>query len=456
MLFRSHSAKVQDLGVEIKDDYRVDRIVGRVTYYLIMLFVLVLFFDILGVSTVMGPFLVMAGEFTSAVPNFVKAGLILLVAWLLASLLRGIVVRLLANRQIGGLLGKLGVVESEEAQQEVVSTAGNLVYYLVLLVFLPGVLGALQLEGMQAPFEMALATVLTYLPQVMAAGLTILVGYIAAKVVRGITTHFLHSAGIDSLPGKVGMEQIFQATPLSRAIGAVLFVLILIPVAISALETLGVEAISGPAISMLTVVLNMIPSVAVAILLLAVGIAVARWVGRLTTTLLENSNAPRFLARWGLLRGEKDESVVPAVLGNVVSGLIILLVLVEVMGIMHLTVLSALLRDMVAYLPNVVVAVVILAAGWAVALFADRSLRAVLAQSTYPVWLASVARSAIVTVTAMMALEQLGVARAIVVNSFTILLGSMGLAAAIAVGLGAKDAVQRFVDQQAAKRQDQQ
>lgn len=431
--------------VDAKDVSRVERTVGKVVYYLAMVFVLVVVFDILGLSGVMGPFQTMANQITMAIPNLIKAGLILLGAWLLALVLRGMTARVLANRLVGQALDRIGVVEDESGKKQVADTAGRLVYYLVLLLFLPAVFGALQLEGLSGPFEAVLTEILGFLPRLLSAAIMAGIGYLIARVLQGILTHFLEAAGVDALPQKVGLKQVFEKTPLSRTIGTVAFVLTLIPVAISALEALGVEAISRPAVGMLTVVMEMIPNVIVALLIFGVGFAIARWVGNLTATLLESANISMFLVKWGLLKGESDQQSVSAVVGRVVTGLILLLVMAEVFAILRLAAFSDMLRVLLAYLPNVVVAVVVLALGWGVGRFVQRSLVGLLADSRYPTWLGMLARVAIVTLATMMALEQLGVARSIVVNAFSILLGSVGLAAAIAVGFGARDAVRRWI-----------
>ena len=440
----SHHPRIKGL-VEIKDDYRIDKVIGVATYYLLMVIVLVLVFDILGFTAVLTPLQAIVGSFALAIPHLVQAALIFLMAWILATVLRSITIRLLNAPSMGSLLRKLGAVEEDASRLRFVSASGSIVYYLVLLFFLPAVLGALQLQGVATPFEALFTQIFGYLPNILAAALTVLVGYIAARIARGIVSHFLASLGVNTLPGKIGIEQVFRDKSLSQVLGTVVFVLILLPVAISALETLGVAAISVPAISMLTVVLNMIPNVAIALILLGVGIAVARWVGTQAAALLTNTNLPQFLTRYGVTTSAEVEAQVPGVLGNVVTGVIVLLVSAEVFDILHLTLLSGLLRDIIAFLPNVVVAVVILAVGWAVGAFANRSLRSLLQQGPYPAWLGTVAKVAIVVVAAMMALEQLGVAQSIVVSGFTILLGSVGLAAAIAVGSGSKDLVAQWV-----------
>ncbi len=438
-------SQVQEL-VEEQERYRVDKVVARVSFYVLMVFVLGQFFDILGVSVVRGPLVSVANEFALAVPNLIKAVLILLSAWVLATLLRGLAVRALAAKAVSRTLERMEVVEDDSGRSALIKTAGNVVYYLVLIMFLPAVFGALRLEGLQGPFEQVIAQALGFLPKLVAASITVLLGYFAARIVRGLFTQFLANVGVDRLPERVGMGQVFESVPLSRSLGTIAFILVLLPITISALESLGVEAISGPAISMLTIVLNMVPSVAIALVIFAAGVVLARWVGNLTTTILESINLAGFLVRWGLLRSDNTASVVHSVLGKVVTGIAVLLVLIEVFDVLHMTELSSILGGILAYLPHVVIAVAILAVGYAVSQFAHRSLRSVLEHTSYPVWLASVARYAIAVLTVMMALEQLGVAPAIVVNAFSILLGSLALAAAIALGLGGKEPAQRWLE----------
>ena len=439
-------SKVQEL-VEDQERYRVDKVVAQVTFYVLMVFVLGQFFDILGVTAVRGPLISVANEFALAIPNLIKAVLILLSAWVLATLLRGLAVRALSSKAVSRTLERMEVVEDIAGRSALIRTAGNVVYYLVLIMFLPAVLGALRLEGLQGPFEQVIAQALGFLPKLVAAAITVLLGYFAARIVRALLTQFLANVGVDQLPDKIGMGAVFKNVPLSRSLGTIAFVLVLLPITISALESLGVEAISGPAISMLTIVLNMVPSVVIAVVIFAAGIVLARWAGNLVTTLLENVNLSAFLTRWGLFRSESAATVVHAVAGRVVTGIGVLLVLIEVFDVLRLTELSSILGGILAYLPRVVIGVAILSVGYAVSQFAGRSLRVFLEQTAYPVWLASIAKYAVLVLTAMMALEQLGVAATIVVNAFSIMLGSLALAAAIALGLAGKEPAQRWLEE---------
>lgn len=438
-------ATVHDL-VDQGGRAQIDRWTARVAFYIVMLFVLIQFFEILGATALTGPFISVANELALAVPNAVKAVLILLTAWVVAALARNVVVKALSFQVVRGLLDRLKVVEGEVGHAALVKSASTIIYYFVLILFLPAVFGALNLEGLQNPVEQVIAQALGFLPRLVAAALTVFIGYWAARIARGVASAFLASSGVDRLPEKVGMEQVFRATPLSQVLGAILFFLIFVPVLISGLDSLGVEAISGPAISMLTIVMNMIPNVAVAFVIFAAGLALARWVGRFVATFLESVNAAGFLVKWGLLRNEASAPVVHRVVGNVVTAISLALVLIEVFNILHLRGLSLLLVGILMYLPHLVLGIAILAAGVAVAGFVRGTLASLLAETSYPTWLGAVAQYAIILLAAVMALEQLGVARAIVVNAFSIVLGSLGLGAAIAIGLGGKETVQRWLE----------
>ena len=70
---------------------------------------------------------------------------------------------------------------------------------------------------------------------------------------------------------------------LARASGSLVFAVIIIPVAIAALQVLGIEAISGPAIDMLKQIYAAIPSILAA----ALWIGIAFIIGRFLKTIIE-------------------------------------------------------------------------------------------------------------------------------------------------------------------------
>jgi len=442
------------VDVDEKETRLVVNMTSRITYWVVMLFVLVQFFDILGITIFRGPFMSMAGELAMAIPNFIKAILILLLAFVTATLLRSLTYKAISHEKVAGVLRKIGVI-SELDSGKLASSTATTAYYLILLLFLPAVLSALQLEGLREPFQQLTASAIALLPRLAAAAVTLFIGYVAARVVQRITTHFLANVGTDKLPEKVGMAQIFEKTPLSQSLGTIVFILILLPVVISALESLGITAISQPAVAMLTAILNMVPNVAVALLLVAVGIALFRWIAGIVTLLLDKTNVINIVTRWGVLPDKEKAPQVAEIVGKISGGIVLLLILVEAFNVVHLYQISIILQNILAYVPRVIVAAALLIAGNALAQFAFRSMQVVVADTAYPAWLALAVKYGVLVVAGAMALIQAGISEVIVSYAFAILFGSLGLAAAISFGLGSKDVIQRWLDKKCQAGQDE-
>jgi len=88
-------------------------------------------------------------------------------------------------------------------------------------------------------------------------------GWLLATVVR-IVTNLLASAGFDQLGRRFGLRGTTGAITLWDC-GHVVYVLVLIPVAIAALNALRIDAISVPAIAMLQQILNALPAIFTAV-----------------------------------------------------------------------------------------------------------------------------------------------------------------------------------------------
>ncbi len=108
---------------------------------------------------------------------------------------------------------------------------------------------------------------------------------------------------------------------------------------------------------------------------------------------------------------------------------------------LHLTWLSAGVAVILGYLPNVLAAAAIVAVGYLVGNFAFRKLAD--SPTVSPIW-ARVARIAILAVAGFMAVHQLGIATAIVATAFTLCLGALAVAAAVAFGLGNRELAGRI------------
>jgi hypothetical protein len=121
------------------------------------------------------------------------------------------------------------------------------------------------------------------LPNVFAAAVIGFVGWLVAKVMRGLVTNLLAAAGADRAGHRAGLDPTVQ---LSRVAGTLVFIFIFVPTLIAALDALKIEAISRPATDMLGQILNAVPHIVAAALILIVTWYVAKFASALVSRLL--------------------------------------------------------------------------------------------------------------------------------------------------------------------------
>jgi sterol desaturase/sphingolipid hydroxylase (fatty acid hydroxylase superfamily) len=426
--------------------YSAEKILSKIVYIFVLVFVFIMFLNILDLYILTEPLVGMISTITSAIPNILKAGLILLIAWLIASGLKFLIQKGGKTLGVHEKLSKYKLTDNNQQTTNVVDKVANIVFYLVLLMALPAVLAALNLRGVSEPFENMIQGILSFIPKLFAAALILLVGYFVAKIVRDILTNFLQSIGTERVVERFGLSRLFEGTSLSRVIGTIAFVFILIPTVIAALERLDIEGISTPAIAMLNDILTMIPNIAVAILLVLIGLWLGKWLKRFTTDLLRRVGFDSYFKGMGVGATAKRPNSLSfsEIVGYIVQVFVVLLFVAEALNVVKLDFFVDLARGVIAYLPHVVAALVILGVGLWLGSLAKKVLGSVLQGESSNV-LASVAKYAIITISVFMALDQLGVAPAIVNAAFILTLGGLALAFGLAFGLGGKNFASKYL-----------
>jgi len=168
-------------GEEKARAIEAERWVAKGVYYLIMLFVLIAFFQALGLTLITEPLNQLLIQVFQYAPRLLGAGLLLLLAWIVASVLKLIVSRVLSAAKIDERLGSQVGLE-EEQRVPLTQTLANAVYWLVFLLFLPATLDALAVEGLLRPVQGMVNKVLGYLPNIFAAGLILVIGWFVARI----------------------------------------------------------------------------------------------------------------------------------------------------------------------------------------------------------------------------------------------------------------------------------
>jgi hypothetical protein len=418
--------------------------VAKGVFYLIMLFVLIAFFQILGLTLITQPLNQLLTQIFEFAPRVLGAGLLLALAWILASVLRVVVRRLLGAVNLDEQLGTQIGMEEEEVS--LVDTLANGVYWLVFLLFLPAVLDALALQGLLGPVQDMLNQVLGYLPNLFGAALIMAIGWFVARVVQRIVTNLLAAIGADQLSKRVGLSKVLGEQTLSGAVGLVIYVLILIPVLIAALNALALEAVTAPATNMLNAILAALPAIFGASLVLVIAYVVGKVVAGLIANVLAGVGFNTILARLGLGREPAESERRPSdIVGYLVLVGVMLFATIEAFNLLGFAHVANLVSEFTAFAGQVVLGVIIFGIGLYLANVAFSIVRdSDVAQAGL---LAAAARGAVLVFTGAMALRQMGLANEIVNLAFGLVLGAIAVAAALAFGLGGREVAARQLEQ---------
>jgi hypothetical protein len=392
-------------------------------------------------------------------PNLVGAGILLATAWFLATIVKIITVRSLQAFNLDERLNPEPEDTSPSLNQLSLSeTIGNALYWFIFLLFLAPVLDTLGLRQALQPVQALITQVLLILPNILAAVLIAVVGWFIANVVRRIVTNLLATTGIDHLGSRLGLSSAAGVQPLSNIIGTIVYVLILIPVAIAALNALRIDAISVPAIAMLQQILNALPAIFTAVAILIVAYFVGRFVADLVTSILTNLGFNNIFTILGLttptrrieISTEATTTHTPNRTPSEIAGIvalvgIMLFATVAAVNILNIPALTALVSGIVIIFGRILAGLVIFAIGLFLANLAFNIITS--SGERQAEILGQVARIAIIALVSAMALQQIGVASDIVNLAFGLLLGAIAVAIALAFGLGGRDIAREQVQE---------
>jgi hypothetical protein len=319
------------------------------------------------------------------------------------------------------------------------------VYWLVFLLFLPAILGALELTGLLEPVQNLVDEILAFVPNLFAAGLILVIGWFVARIVQRVVTNLLSAVGVDRLSERVGVASAFGTQKLSGLIGLLLYILILLPVLIAALDALEMEAITQPASDMLNTILGAFPAIFGAFLVLAIAYIVGRVVAGLIISLLTGLGFNAILARLGLGgEPEEGERTPSEIVGYLVMVAIMFFAAIAALNMLSFEILAEGLAQFTGFAGQVILGLIIFAIGLYLANLVSTTVRA--SDAPNAGLLALAARIAILVLAGAMALRQMGLANEIVNLAFGLLLGAIAVAVALAFGLGGRDIAARELE----------
>ncbi len=443
---------------------QVENLVSSIVFWIIVLLTIVAVLQALNLQAVSQPLNTFLNQVIGYIPRLIGAAIILAIAWVVATIVKLVTTRALRILRLDERLNQQTTnvdTPSSQNQLSLSETIGNALYWFIFLLFLLPILNTLELNQALLPIQTLITQIISILPNILAAVLIAFSGWLLATVVRRIVTNLLASAGVDRLGAKFGLGQTTTGQSFSGIIGTIVYVLILIPVAIAALNALRIEAISVPAVAMLQQILNALPTIFTAAFVLIAAYFLGRFVADLVTNILTSLGFNNIFSILGLpttrirqpgtiVETPRDysappETVTAATTGRTPSEIVGIVVLVGIMlfaavaavDILNIPALTNLVSGIVVIFGRILAGLVVFAVGLFLANLAFNIISSYGDRQAQI--LGQIARVAIIALVSAMALQQIGVASDIVNLAFGLLLGAIAVATAIAFGLGARE-----------------
>lgn len=308
---------------------------------------------------------------------------------------------------------------------------GKLVYFLLMIIVLMSALEVLGVRQVLDPLKTMTEKFFNYIPNIVIAGLIGYIGYFLAKVaseaVNLVGDTLLKLAPKFNFPEKINIVEVAKK---------VIFILIFIPILIIAINTLEIEAITKPSTVMLNKFSEAIPNIIAAIVILLAAVILGKLLTGLLRGLLESLK----------LNSIADKLEIDRVLGNtnlakLVSNLVYFIVIyfaiIEAASQLGLGTLVVILTDLLYLFGKIAFGLLILAIGNFVAnLVATYYNKGENANK----FAGTILKGAVIVIFLTMGLYSMGIAESIVELAFSLGMGAIAIAFALAFGLGGREA----------------
>ncbi|MGB8643788.1 MAG: mechanosensitive ion channel [Anaerolineae bacterium] len=421
------------LGAQDAQALSIEEWISKGIFYLIMLFVVVAALEAMQLTVITQPLNAMLNQVLAYAPRLLSAGILLLVAWLLGTIVRKLILKLAETTHLDQRLS-----QSSGGNVSIAKTIGDIVYYLIFLFFLPAILDALSLQGLLTPVQGMVDKVLAFLPNLVAAVAIFVIGWFIAGIIRKIVTGLLAAIGLDALSERVGIASALGQQKLSGLLGLFVFVLMIVPVFTAALDALQLQAVTAPVSNVLNTILGALPNILAAVIVLAFSYVIGRVIASFVTEILKGMNFDAVPARLGLGKLASSSARTPSAwAGWLVLAAIMLFAAIEAARLLGLTMVSALVEQFTVLAGQVIFGLLLFAVGlWLANLAADVVEDTSVANARL---FGMATRVAILVLVGAMALRAMGIANDIVNLAFSLLLGAVAVAVAIAFGFGGRE-----------------
>lgn len=387
-------------------------------------------------------------DWVSLGSKVLAAIVILVVTWIIAKIVAWAFAK---------LTSKIPVLQKAGSDGDSIGKSlGSVAALLVWLFGLIALLDLFELSSVLTPIQGLLDGVMGFLPNLIGAVFVFIVGALVAKVVRQLVETALGAVPFDKWIGSgsklsgqvdqtVGVDTTADpydaqaarpgtAAQIVKVIGLVLYAIIMIVVAIAALQILGINSISRPAELMLAMILAAIPKIIAAAILLGIGVVIARFAADILGQLIDGLGFDQALHSMDVL--PQGQSATPFVTKVIQIG-IVLFFAVMAAQMLEFPQITAFIAEVLELGGKVIFGGAIIAAGVVIA--------SVLAKIV-PGSASQILKYATIVLFVAIGLKFMGLADSIINLGFGAVVVGGAAAAALAFGLGGREAAARQLE----------
>lgn len=337
------------------------------------------------------------------------------------------------------MLKKVSVLRREDDEGNVTDLTApisSLVKAVLTIFVLMAVLQHFGLTDVLAPLQAMVQKFTSAVPNMIGAGVIAYAGWIIAKMVSQLV-----GMGLSKLDAQIAERTGNSDVQISKFGSALIFAAILLPISVSALGVLNIPAISDPASAMIEKLMAAVPNIIGAAIILLVTYFVAKFVIFILSSILDGMNFNGLANKMGA-QALFSESFTPIrLVGGAIMFFALLAASTAAVNILGIDVISDVFAKVLQFGGGVLIGGVILIIGNFLSTLAYEKMSA-----SGSGGLANIARFAILGLVLAMGLRSMGLADNIVNMAFGFTIGSVAVAAALAFGLGGKDAAKSLAD----------
>lgn len=355
-------------------------------------------------------------------PSTIAAILILIIGWFIAGFIKRILTK---------VIKKTGVDEKMGAGKMSISNfAGKLIYLLIMIFVFMLALEKLGMTSVLEPVKNLLSGFTNFIPNLVGAGLVGYIGYMLATIISELV-----GLSGDAIQGLVPKLKLPENLNLVNILKKVVFILIFIPLLITALNILNMDSISVPATNMLEQFFAAIPKILMAVIIILIFVVGGKFVSGLITDLLESLKLDNLMSKMNL--GEVSSNTnLPKLIGNIAFFFIVIFGVTTALEKLEFAKLTEVLDTITGISGKVLFGLVILIIGNWIASMAHKAM----SKGNNNVFVASIARMCILAIFLAMGLKTMGIGDEIVNMAFGITLGTIAITIALSFGLGGREA----------------